>query len=778
MQAIRKYASLILLLAAILAASPFIYIQLNAVYLGIDVSRSADGNWYVEALDKQGFAANHDVQVGDRVVQIDGHDPGRHPTVKFNSIEQAHDIDFMRGEQPYSLHVQAEASTGLEDSYIAPTTLFVVMFGFSVLLYWKKRHDSSAALLILFFLTMSLTYLAAGAASVREPYAQVFIVTSLPLVPVFFLHFIFAYFRNMGLRVLNPRLLWALYSLIALILVTDLLITYTSFGYVVQHTSMSLSSLLLFSIGCFFMVYVLARNYVRYRRTVHNPLFKYMIAGNVVSFFPFILLYALPLVLLREPLLPAHFASLFILLNPVVYVYLIVSKQLMDINFILGRLKYYCVVAIAPTVLVVALLALVGGPSTISVLQWVQYALFSYAGFVALLYWKGKIEMSPRGLLFGSKMTFQISLNHFTEEIAKVTRQVAMEEKVVDEVVNMLPVTFAAIVEVDNRTHELAIRKSHGTVPDPCTLALHHRKDRSYRIGEILEDETGLCMLIGKKQQSQCFLWLGRKENRVRFNPDEMVWLRTIAHYVGIVYENLELMSGMISEIDIRGDKRSPAWVSRLLFLLAEKERRRLAADLHDSALQDQLLWYRKFTEVLTDYPLPPETRERMMEIKEGMLDVVHQIRQTCNELRPPFLQELGAAEAINQVCDYAALNANFSVTFDHKDFHLELDDEYVLALYRITQELLRNTMKHAKATEVFIRLSDDGSYIYYTYKDNGIGMDLLRMKSSFRHMGLSGIRERISGLDGETKFHSSEGNGFEVEVKLPYRSGMLAGII
>jgi two-component system, NarL family, sensor histidine kinase ComP len=86
MQILKKNITLIILLAALIAASPFIYIQLNTVYLGIDVVKTSGGNWTVGVLDNQGYAARHEVQIGDRVVQVDGKDPGKHPSVKFNSI--------------------------------------------------------------------------------------------------------------------------------------------------------------------------------------------------------------------------------------------------------------------------------------------------------------------------------------------------------------------------------------------------------------------------------------------------------------------------------------------------------------------------------------------------------------------------------------------------------------------------------------------------------------------------------------------------------------------
>jgi two-component system sensor histidine kinase ComP len=147
----------------------------------------------------------------------------------------------------------------------------------------------------------------------------------------------------------------------------------------------------------------------------------------------------------------------------------------------------------------------------------------------------------------------------------------------------------------------------------------------------------------------------------------------------------------------------------------------------------------------------------------EGLLDVTHQIRETCNELFPPLLKELGIVEALKNLFADAQLRTNYVVNFNVTGFSINLGYEQVLALYRIVQELLTNAAKHSKATEINITLANSNGILTLNYQDNGIGIDLQNLQSSSNHLGLSGIQERVSSLEGKTCFNSSLGKGLEV---------------
>jgi two-component system sensor histidine kinase ComP len=170
----------------------------------------------------------------------------------------------------------------------------------------------------------------------------------------------------------------------------------------------------------------------------------------------------------------------------------------------------------------------------------------------------------------------------------------------------------------------------------------------------------------------------------------------------------------------------------------------------------------------MMDHPISAKLGHELEDIKEGLLDVIHQIRETCNELRPPLLKEMGVVEAVESIIEHTQMRVNFAVDFRAKSFSLELNEEQITAIYRIVQELLRNADKHSQSKLVTLELEQRGDMIYFRYQDDGIGMDVNQMIASFEHMGLSGIKERVTGLEGEISFYSERGNGLEVVILLP----------
>ncbi|MCR8643559.1 histidine kinase [Paenibacillus sp. N1-5-1-14] len=776
MTQLRKYSISVtlLLLFTLYIAVQLVYSQMQSLYIGLDVKQGQAGEWKIINVDRQAWGSKNGIEVGDVLYLIDGEDPNLHSSLKYNSVEQIDNLEVVRNGEHIKFTVPVGTHSPITlDQTVLPATLFVLLFIFSFILYYKKREDHASKMLILFFLSIALAYLAAGAAGRRIIYAQMIVSICLSLSPVFFMHFLYSYFKEYRVEMLKPKLLVFFYSVNTVIFALTLLVNYTDINIGVSNVVFSRVPLIAFSIGNIVAIYILVARYVKYRGTIYRPLFKYLVVGNAVSFFPFIVLYVLPKMLFGIQIIPANVAAMCLLFLPVVYVYLIISNRLLDIDFIIGRLRYYSFLAIIPALLIVIGVKLVQTHNNYVLLQWVQSFLLVYLGIIMLLYFKESLDFKLSGFLFKEKRNFQASLNQFSQQISKIMRASDLEERLIKEVLQVMPTKSVAIIEQNMLDKSLTLRRVVGSAPSPQILEELQKDPHHYEVGEVIRVSTGICCIIGRRQDSHYMMWMDSKENRMGYNVDEMLWMKTVSNYVSIVYENLELIEGIISNIETDNSKKTPSWIVRLLFRLSEQERRRLASDLHDSALQDQLLWYRKFEALLDESDTPPEMRERMVEIKEGLLDVIHQIRETCNELRPPFLKEIGVVEAVDNLCSYAQLNANYVVDFDHKGFDLELDDEYVLILYRITQELLRNTMKHARATKVELHLHHDDETITYVYRDNGIGMDLSQLQSSFKHMGLSGVRERIAGLEGTTSFHSSFGEGFEVRVSIPYQRNL-----
>lgn len=295
----------------------------------------------------------------------------------------------------------------------------------------------------------------------------------------------------------------------------------------------------------------------------------------------------------------------------------------------------------------------------------------------------------------------------------------------------------------------------------------------SNSVGQLFEVKIGSFVIVNIKEEKIVLLWIGDKADRMRLNQDEKIWIKTIAQYVGLVYENLYFVEGLIVELEksIHERNSAPSWVVRFLFNLSEKERRRLAADLHDSVLQDQLLWYRKLENIATDKRIPLNIQQELLNVSEGMLDVVHQIREACNELRPPFLKEMGIVRALENLFEKTQLRANFFIHFNTNNFSANLEFDHAISIYRIIQELLTNAVKHSKAGNLYINIESNDKFVRLHYQDDGVGMDRQLSQASFNHMGLSGIKERVYSHKGEISFHSLPKKGFEVSITIPVKS-------
>jgi two-component system sensor histidine kinase ComP len=201
---------------------------------------------------------------------------------------------------------------------------------------------------------------------------------------------------------------------------------------------------------------------------------------------------------------------------------------------------------------------------------------------------------------------------------------------------------------------------------------------------------------------------------------------------------------------------------------LSENERKNLSQDLHNAALQEQIIWYRKIEQLSTSQLIAEDLRDQLQQITQGLLDVIYQIRITCNELRPPMLKEEGLISSLEALFEFTQMRTNYSIQFEAGDFHHTLSDNQLIGLYRIVQELLANATKHSNAMNVRITLFSQPDRIQLIYEDNGVGMDLSKMEDSFKSMGVYGMKERVRSMEGTIRFHSQPNNGLAIFITIP----------
>lgn len=756
----------------------FSYVTIETPILGIYATEDDYGNYIVDRVENGGRAAQEGIISGDIILFVDDMEPDRNYSLRnFEVIEQAERVTLQHADSTIEQISFIKNWTSnmtvheLVIQFIVPWMFLLLFISMSIFLYRKGKKDRSTQSLIYFFLTVGITYFSSIASVRGDPLGKVTLFTLLPMIPYVFIHFMNVYLERYNVRFINKKYyrIMIFVNLSAAIVHAVLVVIDIHFASVFTIFKSIVSAL--FVIGFANCIISLIILYVKYRKTNLNALFKILLASHAVAFFPFVLMNLLPILLFKVELLPPPFTTFFIFVLPLSFMYLFTSNTLFDIDFIFTRFKYYISIALIPALSVMFFITVIESLDYEQTwVKWFQVCFVIYAGMILFLYLKEQIDYKVRPKLFKQMYSFQDSLDRFSAKMTKVMRPKDLEEVLLQEINMMIPLSTCRFLVVDMETRKVEAKDGQPIHEEEVAAFL--RMGDGYQVAGMNSWKDGLALVVGKRKESYHLIWLSSKSNQTHFNVDELRWLKTIAHYTSIVHENLYLIENLLGDLEseMSKEKAHAPWVLRLLFCLSENERRRLASDLHDSALQDQLLWFRRLEAAMIDYKMSNELSIEMGHIREGLLDVIYQIRETCNELRPPLLKELGLVEALESLIEHIQLQVNFAVRFQACSLNCALNEEQITSVYRIIQELLRNTEKHARANLVIIDLKQQGGWIMLNYKDNGVGMELANLKASFRHMGLSGLKERVSSLEGKVDFYSEPGQGFEVKIVLPTR--------
>ncbi|WP_158302042.1 ATP-binding protein [Paenibacillus mesophilus] len=265
-------------------------------------------------------------------------------------------------------------------------------------------------------------------------------------------------------------------------------------------------------------------------------------------------------------------------------------------------------------------------------------------------------------------------------------------------------------------------------------------------------DKTKLFLAVYSADAGPIFV-----EERAKFA------LLLMSKYVSIFYEYFQLLEGRLQEMEQRHAGESP-WLSKLFMQMAEKERKRLASDLHDEVLQE-LLHIRRLLDRAPTGQWSPEDQEH---VRLGLDNAEFMIRETSRELMPSFLTDQGVLYAISRLVEKARLRADFQLEFTPLPLTAPLGDEQTTTIYRVVQELINNAMKHSEASRVALEVGERGGELHIRYTDDGKGMETGIDFSSTNRFGLRGIAERIRMVGGEVAVKSGPGQGVAIRCKMP----------
>jgi signal transduction histidine kinase len=209
--------------------------------------------------------------------------------------------------------------------------------------------------------------------------------------------------------------------------------------------------------------------------------------------------------------------------------------------------------------------------------------------------------------------------------------------------------------------------------------------------------------------------------------------------------------------------------VSELL-LTEERERRRLAGDLHDSISQS--LAFSKIELDKLRKSLSSSFLDRQLnKISELITQAIQQIRTMIFELSPPVLYDIGLAAAIEHIANKMQKQFGIHIYVTEDKQRKELAEDLCVLVFRAVQELLFNVIKHAQAQQVNISITRNDQNIKVCVEDDGIGFDTVEIDLCLdkkERYGLYSIKERLQHVNGRFNIVSKPGQGARIIISVP----------
>lgn len=201
--------------------------------------------------------------------------------------------------------------------------------------------------------------------------------------------------------------------------------------------------------------------------------------------------------------------------------------------------------------------------------------------------------------------------------------------------------------------------------------------------------------------------------------------------------------------------------------LTQEAERKRIARDLHDeigSKLNVIFLNIHRLKELTSaNQEIHPITNE----IESVINTTIDSTRLISHELLPPTLEEFGLVETIRELQHSYNKLGKIHIEFNSMENGNNIQNKLIeLNLFRVIQELVSNSIKHGKSTEIDMKLWAETDSIKLIYNDNGTGFDSTQVET-FKGLGMKNIQSRLQMIDAHYQYLSSPDKGMQITIEL-----------
>jgi two-component system sensor histidine kinase DegS len=238
--------------------------------------------------------------------------------------------------------------------------------------------------------------------------------------------------------------------------------------------------------------------------------------------------------------------------------------------------------------------------------------------------------------------------------------------------------------------------------------------------------------------------------------------------------KELEVSQDKLQKIaeELKGMQQNLHYYLKQATLAQEEERKRISHELHDDTIQALVVLSRQLDFLASKKQgISEENRAQLEALWQQTDSILKGVRRLSQDLRPAALDKLGLLPALewlaSGVSEHSGINIEVKVTGEER----YLPEEVTIALFRITQEALRNVWRHSRATNARVSIEFADKVTRITITDNGKGFTVPKKIGDMARdgkLGLTGMQERAQLVGGTLTVRSDRGQGTIVNVEIP----------
>jgi PAS domain S-box-containing protein len=354
-----------------------------------------------------------------------------------------------------------------------------------------------------------------------------------------------------------------------------------------------------------------------------------------------------------------------------------------------------------------------------------------------------------------------------------------------ENVLDVLCLSSGGIYLIDHERSSFSLRVRQGLpdmdAPSPASIRFHDEAlmkalldkelaltpEPTFPPFKIAFDDKGpteashlTCFLITAKEKASGFIALDLGQKSLTEN--DLHLLGSLGNFLGGAVENNRLLQ------TIQKHREELKRLTAQLFQSQENERKRIARELHDEA--GQALTGINFSLETIEKNLPEESDQikgLVQDIKKQLNRTYQEMRRISHRLHPALLTDLGLEPALDAYLSRISKHSGLDIRFRMVGFEQRIDPDLETLLYRLSQEALTNTLKHAQAKTFHLSIIKSYPNIIFVAEDDGAGFDASRTDQRKDTLGLLSMRERAAMAGGKFTIRTAPGAGVRIRIEI-----------